>query len=145
MRWPLHPWCETRFYAAGETWSGICYRCEKLRYPVLPSAEIHILRIGKLQPDPYSSDDEDEYLSLDAPLDFTVSAARSNQNEGNEAPAKEPIKRILRKRIQRENNYAAPRTLDLGNGSQLIMRYHHQHHYNQHRCPFKSLVRKRPC
>lgn len=87
---------------------------KKLRYPVLPSAEIHTLRIGELQPDPYSSDDEDEYVSLDAPLDFTVSAARSNQNEGNEAPAKEPIKRILRKRIQRENNYAAPKNIRFG-------------------------------
>lgn len=77
-------------------------------------AEIHILRIGELQPDPYSLDDEDEYLSLDAPLDFTISAARSNQNEGHEALTKEPINQILRKRIQRENNYAAPKNIRFG-------------------------------
>ena len=48
---------------------------EKLRYPISPSAEVHILRIGKLQPDLYSLDDEDKYVSLNAPLNVTISAA----------------------------------------------------------------------
>ena len=87
---------------------------EKLRYPILPSAEVHTLRIGDLQPDPYSSDDEDEYVSLDAPLDVTVSAARSSQNKGSDASAKEPIKRVLRKRIQKEDNYAMPKNVRFG-------------------------------
>lgn len=87
---------------------------EKLRYPILTSAEVHTLRIGELQPDPLSSDDEDEYIFLDAPLDVTVSAARSSQNKGSDAPAKEPIKRILRKRIQIEDSYAAPKNVKFG-------------------------------
>ena len=80
----------------------------------MPSAEVHTLRIGEMQPDPYSSDDEDEYVSLDAPLDVTVSAARSSQNKESDTPAKEPIKRILRKRIQKEDSYAAPKNVRFG-------------------------------
>lgn len=51
---------------------------EKLRYPTLSSVEVHTLRIGDLQPNLSSSDDEDKYVALDAPLDVSVSAARSN-------------------------------------------------------------------
>lgn len=87
---------------------------EKLRYPILPSAEVHTLRIGELQPDPLSSGDEVEYISLDAPLDVTVSTARSSQNKGSDAPAMEPIKRISRKRIQKEDSYVAPKNVRFG-------------------------------
>ncbi|MCJ1348653.1 hypothetical protein MMC31_006886, partial [Peltigera leucophlebia] len=87
---------------------------EKLRYPILPSAEVHTLRIGHLQPDPYSSDDKDEYVSLDAPLDVIVSAARSSQSTGNDVPTKEPIKQILRKRIPKEDSYATPKNVRFG-------------------------------
>lgn len=39
------------------------------------------MRIGDLEPDPDSSDEEieEEYISLDTPLATLVSAARSNQ------------------------------------------------------------------
>ena len=87
---------------------------EKLRYPMLPTAEVRTLRVGELSPDPYSSDEEDDYISLDAPLDVSVSAARSSQNKGSSTPAKEPIKKILRKRIEKEDGYAAPKNVRFG-------------------------------
>lgn len=87
---------------------------EKLRYPILPAVEVHTLRIGEMQPDPYSSDEEDDYVSFDTPLDISVSGARSSQNKSSGASAKEPIKRILRKRIEKEDGYAAPKNVRFG-------------------------------
>lgn len=52
------------------------------------------------------------------PLDVTVSAARSSQSKRNDAPAKEPIKRILRKLIQKEDSYATPKNVRFGSGGQ---------------------------
>lgn len=53
---------------------------EKLRYSAIPSAEVHTLRIGNLEPDSDSSDKEikEEYISLNTPLTILFSAARSN-------------------------------------------------------------------
>ncbi len=52
---------------------------EKLRYLSLPPANVQTLRIGELDPDTYSSDEEVEYISLDTPIDGTeVLAARTN-------------------------------------------------------------------
>lgn len=77
---------------------------EKLCYPSIPSADVHTLRIGKKQPDQCSSDEEEEeYISLDTPIEAIVSAARSNQVKSTEALGKEPIKKILSKRIQKED------------------------------------------
>lgn len=87
---------------------------EKLRYPTLPAAEVHTLRIGEVQPDPYSSDKEDDYVSLHLPLDISVSAARSSRNKSSGTSAKEPIKRILRKQIEKEDGYAAPKNVRFG-------------------------------
>lgn len=67
-----------------------------------------------MQSDPYSSNDKDEYVFLDALLDATVSAAWSSQSKRNDAPAKEPIKRILRKQIQKEKSYAMPKNVRFG-------------------------------
>ena len=79
---------------------------EKLRYSAISSAEVHTLRIGDLKPDLDSSDEEGEgeYISLDTPLTTVVSAARSNQAKPSEFSEKEPIKQILRKRIQKEKS-----------------------------------------
>lgn len=85
---------------------------EKLRYPMVPAIEVHTLRIGEVHP--YYSDKKDDYISLNAPLDDTVSAACSSQNKGSDTPAKEPIKRILRQRIQKEDGYAAPENVRFG-------------------------------
>ena len=88
---------------------------EKLRYPpALPSAEVRPLRIGELLPDPYSSDEENNYVSLNAPLDVSVSAAHSSQNKSNSIPAKESIKRILRKEIEKKDSYAASKIARFG-------------------------------
>ncbi|MCJ1349183.1 hypothetical protein MMC31_007419 [Peltigera leucophlebia] len=81
----------------------------------LPSAEVHTLRIGVLEPDPDSSDEEeDDYISLDTPLTTIVSAARSNHAKPSEVSEKEPIKQILRKRIQKEKGYATPKNIRFG-------------------------------
>ena len=88
---------------------------KKLCYPLVLSAEIHTLRIGDLEPDPNSSDEEkDDYISLDAPLTTTVSTARSNQTKLNNVSRKEPIKQILRKRMQKEKGYATPKNVRFG-------------------------------
>ena len=81
---------------------------EKLRYPSLPPANVQTLRIGKLEPDPCSSNEEVEYVSLDALIDgMGVLAARTNQSQPAKEPAKELVKRILRRRIEKEKKYAA--------------------------------------
>lgn len=74
---------------------------EKSWYPSLPPAHVQTLRIRELEPDPYSSDEEAEYVSLDTPIDrIGVLAARTNQSQPAKKPAKEPVKRILRRRIE---------------------------------------------
>ena len=87
---------------------------EKLRYPPLPPANVQTLRIGEADPDPYSSDEETEYISLDEPIETGVLAARANQSKSNQGPSKEPVKQILRRRIEKENNYAAPKNVRFG-------------------------------
>ena len=52
---------------------------EKLRYPSLPPTNIQTLRIGEADPDPYSSDKEIKYISLDKSIKTGVLAARNNQ------------------------------------------------------------------
>ncbi|MCJ1348353.1 hypothetical protein MMC31_006584 [Peltigera leucophlebia] len=56
---------------------------EKLQYPSLPPANVQTLRVGEANPDPYSSDEETEYVSLDEPIELGVLAARSNQSKAN--------------------------------------------------------------
>lgn len=48
---------------------------------------------------PYSSDEEAKYISLDEPIETRVLDARTNQSKPTEEPSKEPVKRILRRRI----------------------------------------------
>ena len=87
---------------------------EKLKYLILHSAEDHTLRIGELQPDPYFSDDKDDYTSLNALLDVIISAARSSQSKGNNIPTKKPIKQILHRQIQKKDSYAMPKNVRFG-------------------------------
>lgn len=42
---------------------------EKLQYPSLLPVNVQTLRIGEANPDPYSSDKEAEYISLDDPIE----------------------------------------------------------------------------
>lgn len=41
---------------------------EKLRYSFLPSANVQILTIGKMEPDQCSMNEKSEYTSLDEPI-----------------------------------------------------------------------------
>ena len=88
---------------------------EKLRYPSLPPANVQTLRIGELEPDPYSSDEEIEYVSLDEPIDgIEVLAACTNKSQSAKKSSKEPVKQILRRRIEKEKEYAAPKNVRFG-------------------------------
>ena len=87
---------------------------EKLRYPILPSTEVHTLRIGEMEPNPYSSDNEDKYISFDALLDITIFVTRSSQHKKSNTPTKKLIKRILRKQIQKEDSYAVLKNVRVG-------------------------------
>lgn len=87
---------------------------EKLRYPSLPLVNVQTLRIGEADPDPYSSDEETEYISLDRSIEMGVLAARTDRSKPIEGPSKEPVKRILRRRIEKEKEYATPKNVRFG-------------------------------
>ena len=87
---------------------------EKLRYPPLFSANVQTLGIGEADPNPYSSDKETKYISFDESIETGVLAACVNQSKSNQRPSKEPVKRILRRRIEKEDNYAAPKNMRFG-------------------------------
>ncbi len=87
---------------------------EKLCYLSLPPANVQTLRIGEANPDPYSSDEDIQYVSLDNLIETGVLAARSNQPKLPQSPSKESVKRILRRRIEKKNNYAAAKNLRFG-------------------------------
>lgn len=87
---------------------------KKLRYLLLPSANVQTLRIGDADPDLYFSDEEVQYISLDKPIETGVLAAQCNQLKSTSGLSKEPVKRILRRRIEKENNYAAPKNMRFG-------------------------------
>ena len=87
---------------------------EKLCYPTLPPANVQTLKIGDADPDPYSSDEDVQYISLDESIKTGVLAARSNQPKPTQSLSYEPVKQILRRRIEKENNYAAPKNMRFG-------------------------------
>lgn len=70
---------------------------KKLRYLILPTLEVRTLKIEKLLPNPYFTNEKDDYISLDTLLDISVSAACSSQNKGNSSLAKKLIRKILHK------------------------------------------------
>ena len=111
---PYTPGARHVFMRQGKSGRESVADAEKLRYPSLPPANVQTLRIGDADPDPYSSDDEVEYVSLDEPIETGVLAARSNQPKPPQGPSKEPVKRILRRRIEKENDYAAPKNVRFG-------------------------------
>ena len=87
---------------------------EKLRYPSLPPANVQTLRIGESESNPYLSDNKVEYVSLDKPLETGVLATRSNQPKPQQSLSKEPVKRILRRCIEKKMDYAAPKNFRFG-------------------------------
>lgn len=70
---------------------------EKLCYLILPSTEVHIMRIGDLESDSNSSDEkvEEGYINLDTSLATLISTIRSNQAKQSKVLKKELIKQIL--------------------------------------------------
>ena len=51
-----------------------------------------------------------EYVSLDTPIDGTgVLASYTNQFKPAKEPAKKPVNQTLRRSIQKESKYAAPK------------------------------------
>lgn len=80
----------------------------------MPPANVQTLRIGESDLDPYLSDDEIKYISLDEFIETRVLAARSNQPKPPQSLFKEPVKGILRRRIEKENDYNAPKNLQFG-------------------------------
>ncbi len=71
-----------------------------------------MLRIRELEPNPYSSNKEIEYISFDTSIDgIEVLVTRTNQSQPTKKPSKEPVKRILRRHIEKEKKYAAPKNV----------------------------------
>ncbi len=88
---------------------------EKLQYLSLLPANIQTLKIGELEPDPYSSDEEIEYISFDTPINrIKVLGDCTNQSQPTKEPSKEPVNRILRRRIKKEKEYAASKNVRFG-------------------------------
>lgn len=77
---------------------------KKICYLSLPSVNIQTLRIDDINPDPYFSDEEVQYLLLDKIIKTEVLTARNNQIKLTLGLSKELLKQILRRRIERENN-----------------------------------------
>ena len=111
---PYTPGARQVFMRQGESGRESVADAEKLRYPSLLSANVQTLRIGDADPDPYFLDEKAQYVCLDEPIGTGVLAARSNQPKSTQGFSKEPVKRILRHRIEKENNYAAPKNVRFG-------------------------------
>ena len=105
--WPYTPRAWNVFMRQKKSGRESVVDAEKLRYLSFPPANVQTLRIGEADPDPYSSDEEIQYVSPDEPIETRVLAARGNQPNPPQGPSKEPVKRILHCRIEKENNYAA--------------------------------------
>ena len=111
---PYTPGARHVFMRQGKSGRESVADAEKLRYPFLPPANVQTLRIGESDLDPFTSDDKVEYVSLDEPIETGVLAARSNQPKPPQGLFKEPVKRILRRRIEKKNDYATPKNLRFG-------------------------------
>ena len=68
---------------------------EKLRYPLLPLANVQTLKIGDIYPYPYFSNNKVEYLSLAESIKTGVIATQSNQSKPYSGSFKESVKQIL--------------------------------------------------
>lgn len=60
------------------------------------------LKIGKLEPDPCSTNKKSEYISLDKPIRIGVLATYSNKPKPITELLKKPVKQILHQRIQKK-------------------------------------------
>ena len=79
----------------------------------MPSANVQILRIGELGPDPYSSDEE--HISLDTSIDrIEVLAVHTTQSLSTNKLSNESVKQILRHYIEKEKEYTTPNNVHFG-------------------------------
>ncbi len=108
------PEAQHAFMRRGKSGRESVANAEKLRYSSLPPANLQTLRIGEADPDPYSSDEEIQYVSLDEAIETGVLAAQSNQPKPPQGLSKEPVKWILYRRDEKENNYAVPKNVKFG-------------------------------
>lgn len=70
------------------------------------------MRIRKLELNLYFSDKEIEYISLDTIIDMIeVLATHINQSQPIKKLSKEPVKRILRQRIEKKKEYTASKNI----------------------------------
>ncbi len=97
--------------------TGICADIKKLRYSSLLLVNVQTLRIGESDPDPYLSDDEVEYVSLDKPIKTGVLAARSNQPKPSQSPSKEPVRKYYVAALRKKMIMLHQKTYDLVNGN----------------------------
>lgn len=73
-----------------------------------------MLKIEEVDSDPYLLNKKNKYILLDEPIETGVLAACTDQSKAIQGSSKEPVKRILRWRIGKENNYAAPKNVRFG-------------------------------
>lgn len=73
------------------------YKYQKIEIFYFAYIEIYICRIGELAPDLYSSNEEDNNISLDTSLDLSVFIAYSGQSKSSTGKlAKELIKQTCK-------------------------------------------------
>ena len=84
---------------------------EKLHNPFLFPTNVQTLKIGESDPDPYLSDDKVKYVSLDKLIETGVLTPRGHQPNALQGLFKKPVKRILHRYIEKENDYAALKNL----------------------------------
>lgn len=87
---------------------------KKLQYPSLLPANIQMLTIGEVDPNPFSSNKKTKYISLDKPIKTRVLAACTNQFKANQTSSKKPVKQILHQRIEKKHNYTVSKNLRFG-------------------------------
>ena len=87
---------------------------KKLCYRSFLSANVQTLKIEEADLDPYSSDEEAKYISLNKLMKIKVLAACSNQSKSTKKLSKELVKQILRCHIKKENNYIVPKNIKFG-------------------------------
>lgn len=84
---------------------------KNLRYLIWSTKEVQILRMKKLSSDLYSSDEENNYFSLDISLNVLVSVAYFSWNKSSSTLTKKAIKQILHKQIKKKDGYVAPKNV----------------------------------
>ena len=83
------------------------------------NAEVHTVRIGEDSADDFSSDEEWDPEVTIIEHTTSINSARTENNKPAEENWKEPAKRILKRRAEREDHFAVPKAPRYGNWSPL--------------------------